>query len=268
MADPATAITAIAPSPDTTALQSAQTAALAASAKTNEANKTALLTEIAQAELANEALTLDSNLAGNQANAPNDISANDGLLNLNTPTLTLFNEANLRNTNINESLTAFTAQQMQDIGILLKDEQGLEAAANVSLHIPLTSDAATVDLSVEAQAIAEGASTSASINMPTPLTPAQLKQVGTILAPLVDEPLTQPLLLDIQTQLTAIGVSTQQFSLNTISFVMNYIAAMQPASTHLVEERHDDRIENEDEETVAPASPVDRVATEDILILS
>ena len=49
-----------------------------------------------------------------------------------------------------------TTEQRQEMGVLIDDAQALEDATNTNSIIPLTSDASTVDLSVEAQAIAAG----------------------------------------------------------------------------------------------------------------
>jgi len=262
MAEPTTAIQAASPPINTPAIQFA----LATSVQANAANNAAFLTEIAQTVVSNDLQLLDNN----QATTPLDVSTNEGLLSLNTPALSLLNEigANPGSTNSTGNLTT---QQLQEIGILLKDEQGLEAAANLGSNIPLAGGVTTVDLSVAAQAIVDGVSTAAPGNAPNPLITTQLGQIGAILAPLVNEPLTQPLFLQLQAQLTAAGVSPQQFSLNTIFLVMSYIAAMQPAPIAAVIDANKNsqvKVESKDEETVAPAVSVDRVAVEDSAILS
>ena len=258
MAESANSVPPIPPSSDVAAMQHAQISAA------NTANNAAFLSEIVQANLETGVAAFDPR----QANTPNDFSSGDPLLSLDTPSLSLFNEigGDPRSTNITGNLTA---QQMQAIGILLKDEQGLEEAANLISPIPLTSGATTVDLSVEAQNIAFGLNTVAPAGaLPPPLTPTQLEQIGAILAPLANAPLTQPLLLQIQAQLTATGLGPLQFSLSTLVLVMNYMAAMQPAATHVTAENKNERVESEDEETVAPAASIDRVAVEDNAILS
>jgi len=263
MTDSATSIEAIMPAPDAIATQSAQ-ATLAASNKANATNQAAFLTEIAQAELANEALTLDSSLGINPASTQNNVSANDGLLNLETPTLSLFNEfsTNLGSANITRNLTT---QQMQEIGILLKDEQGLEAAANLNIPLPLADNTTTVDLSLAAQAIANGTRTTASVNALAFLTPAQLGQIGAILTPLANTPLTQSLFLQIQAQWTAAGLSPLQFSLNTIVLIMNYMAGLQPAPINAIQTNKTASIHREVE--VDSVISADEVTVEDNAVL-
>jgi len=262
MAESVTLVQATSPPIDTPAAQ----LALAASANANAANNAAFLTEIAQTVVSNDLQLLDNN----QTTTQPDVPANEGLLSLNTPALSLLNEIGTApgSTNITGNLTT---QQLQDIGILLKDEQGLEAAANLSSNIPLASGVTTVDLSVEAQAILNGISTAIPVNALNSLTTTQLGQIGAILAPLANEPLTQSLLLQIQAQSTAAGLNPLQFNLSTIVLVMNYMAAMQPAPIAAVIDANKNsqiKVESKDEETVAPASSIDVVAVEDSAILS
>jgi len=231
-------------------------------AQTN-ANNAAFLANIAQSVAANDLELLDSNQTTPQSSPAN----NEGLLNLDTPTLSLFNEVG--NNPVNANITGdFTTQQLQEIGILQQDMQALEDAANSNNLLPLTDAATTVDLSAQAQAITTGISTIAAINNPSnSLTTAQIAQVAAILAPLANQPLNPSLFSEIQTQLTASGVNPSQFNLTTLTLVMNYIAAMQPASMAAIEENNVDKIETPDEETVAATEAIDRVAIENGTIL-
>jgi len=252
MLDPITSV----PAPtaqDIAQIQLALTEALTASSQTtqatNEANNNSFLPAITQA-------AADSVLPS----TPNGFSVVDSLLNIDTPTLSLFNEVGTSPTNPN--LTGdFTTQQLQEVGILKADALALEETANVSTPIPLTGAASTVDLSVQAQAIANGAAPV------TPLTAAQLGQIGAILTPLANAPLTPSLVLQIQAQLTASELSPLQFNLNTIQLVMSYMAGLQAAPIDAMNAAKMSNVANENVAIDAPVSALDKVAVEDSAIL-
>jgi len=211
-------------------------------------NNAAFLAEIAQAQLAGDEVPPEPN--------PDAFSGVENLLNVDTPTLSLLSEL---------SVAPENAAPVDDLTLqeaLLKDEQGLEEAARLTTPIPLTDNATTVDLSPEAQEIAFGNPAPAAAVV-APLTPVQLEQLGNVLAPFAEEPLTPPVLLRIQEQLQAAGLTPLQFNLATIVLVMNFMAGMRTSPYHLT----DNSVSVDDEETVAPASPIDRVAIENGAIL-
>ena len=146
------------------------------------------------------------------------------------------------------------AQQLQDAATLQKDAVLLEEAAHATNHIPLTANASTVDLSVEAQGVVDGTRA---------LTSAQLAQIGQLLQPIANAPLTPALLQHIEAQLAA-QQNPIRLSLNTLALAMSFIAGMEPSSYHEIETiaAADDM-----EVTVEPALPIDRVAVEDSAIL-
>ena len=225
-----------------------------------QASNAAYIAEIVQAAVENSLLTSSAG----QVKQPVDVLANrfpaEGLLNMDTPTLTLLNTIvgiDPTSANITGNLTA---EQIQEIGILQQDMLGLEAAASAVDHSVLTTAATTVDLSLEAQAIASGATAASSVavNASVSLTPVQLQQLSAIFAPIANQPLTPTLLLQIQNQLTAAGLSPQLLSLNAIFLAQNYMAG----------EKRANNSNNANEQTVAAVSPVDRVAVEDSAILT
>ena len=208
------------------------------------ASHAAFISEIVQAEIENNVSAIDAPFFVNQ-----------GLLEFNAPTLALFNEtvgADPASATITGDLTA---EQLQEIAILRQDIAGLEEAANASNHIPLTTAASTLDLSLEAQAIADGSTIVPTVNNPTPL---QLEQLGAIFAPVANAPLTSPVLLQIQAQLTPAGLSPQLLSLNSIFLAQNYLSGVRKASN----------LESDNKEKVAAISAIDRVAVEDSAILA
>jgi len=205
----------------------------------------------------------------------NDAFLNEGLLSTNTETLSLLN--GIGSEFVTGQIPAdLTSQQLHDLGILKEDVLKLEEAATLSATLPLTAGTTTVDLSAEAQVLANAlvgvnnvtnanGAVAAAANVPVPLTPQQVQQAAAILAPLANQPLSAALLAQIQTQL-ATQISPLQFNLNTLFFVMSYIAAMQPASVNAVHTEHEEIVANTDED-VAPVASTDKVAEEDSAIL-
>ncbi len=212
---------------------------------------------------------LDAN-AQASVNAELNTAEGAGLLNLSTDSLSLLNEFGTepRNASVTGNLTT---QQLQSIGILQEDAVRLEEAAGLTLHTPLAEAATTVDLSLTAQGIADGilpsqqlsanAQVAAGIN--TTLTTTQLQQIGTILAPLANQPLTEPLFIQLQTQVANAGFSPLQFSLRTIFLALQYVAGLLPASSEANAKAAVKATEEMDTEmTVQPVSSVGAAAVE------
>lgn len=149
------------------------------------------------------------------------------------------------------------AQQLHDSAVLQKDMALLEEAANENSPLPLGDGASTVDLSPQAQDIISGLSADA-----LSLTPAQLAQLGDIIQPVADEPLTPALLQHIQSQLAANGQNPVALSLHTLTLAMNFIASMQPSSHHQVGHI----VPKVNHQIVAPVAAIDKVAVEDSAI--
>jgi len=297
MSDAAPVVKPTIPPADVAAVQ-AQQAALLAAAQKNDATNAAFLSEVVQLVKANEEQSLapqtpssigdpSSSIGDTASDASSDVSANNSLLNLNTPSLSLFSEiiTNSSNDNINGNLTA---QQIHDLNILQQDMQGLQNASNLGNTIALVPNETTVDLSIEAQLIANetttqntAASTTTAAPatvLPTPIpiplavsptiTPAQLAQIGTILTPLANQPLTPALVTSIQAQLTATGISPLQLSLQTLMLVMNYIVGIPSAQLSLMKTNKPINTENNDITKVSAVSAIDRAAVEDSAIHS
>lgn len=217
-------VDAIAPSPaPDPALQFSQ--ALAASNAPNAA---------LQADAANNAsfLAAISNTdAEIQANTTSQsgFSDIDGLLALDTPSLSLLNEFSTdpRSAAISGNLTT---QQLQDIAVLQEDTLRLQEAATLTSAAPLTGDAATVDLSADAVGLASGALLPSQVAAAATLSSEQLQRFGAILAPYANEPLTQPLFLQLQASVAAAGFSPLQFNLRTLFLALQYVATLLPAT--------------------------------------
>ena len=203
-------------------------------------------------------------------NAELNTAEGAGLLNLTSSSLSALNEfgTDPRNVGITGNLTT---QQLQAIGILQEDAQKLEEAAGLTLSTPLAEAAATVDLSLEAQNIADGLIPSQSLSADaqiaagtnTVLTTAQLQQIGTVLAPLANQPLTQDLFIQLQTQVANAGFSPLQFSLRTIFLALQYIAEILPATPETIARSGVKATEEMDSEmTVVPVSDVGATAVE------
>jgi len=245
---------------DTAAMQITQAQAHAA---TTHANEVAYLQEIVKTNDATNAQALDSTTA----TPPPDPFLTNDLFNLDAfgnPTAAPSNLAFLTefDSTVANSPTSdsIKAQQLHDMGILQRDAVLLQDAAIANSHIPLNTGASTVDLSLPAQGLING-STIASTNSPAPLTPTQLTQIGNILQPIANQPLTPSLLEQIQTQLI-VGQNPIQLSLSTITLAMNLIAALQPSPYHLVENTPT----NIDSQVVTAVTAVDKVAVEDSAI--
>ena len=263
MTDSISTIHAPPPAIDTPAVQYAHASTHPAAAKTDAVANATLINQMAVASAENAAITNDILMLGNtQANTQADLYAHEGVVNLDTTTFLLLN-------NLSASLGAgtiggnLTAEQLQASDILQQDVLGLEQAAQSTTHIALTDAASTVDLSLAAQSIASGVSTVASVNTVIPtsdlnaLTPTQLKQLSDILAPVANQPLTQALLTQIQSQLAAIQVLPQQLTLSTIFLVQNYMAGEHTTNSSIQKKK----------ETVAPVGSIDKVASEDVAII-
>lgn len=187
-------------------------------------------------------------------NAELNTAEGAGLLTLSNDSLSVLNEfaTDPRTAKITGNLTA---QQLQEIGVLQEDVAKLEAAGVLSASTPLTKAATTVDLSAEAQNVADGILPASQIAANSLLSTQQLQTLGGILAPLANEPLTQPLFLQIQTQIAQQGFSPLQFSLRTIFLALQYVAGLIPpeasvdSKARLAAQMHDDS-------TVAPVNPV------------
>lgn len=123
------------------------------------------------------------------------------------------------------------AQQLHDLGILQRDVALLELAAHTENHIPLGTDASTVDLSPEAQTIVQSTS-GVSASADEMLTPQQLSNISEILQPFAHQPLTPTLLQSIQAQLAAQHHHIH-LSLNMLAQVMGHIGGMQSSPYHL-----------------------------------
>lgn len=221
-------------------------------------NNAAFLNAIGQVIEPN-ALTLGTGQASPQTGAFN----NEGLLALNTPILLLFNEAFIEaaNQNVDADLGSFSPEQLQAASILQKDVASLEEAANLTA-VPLSANTTTVDLSIEAQNIVNGLAPPPVVATPAPLTNLQLAQIGEVLQPAANQPLTPELVTQIQTQLNK-GQNSVQLSLDMILQVMNYMAGLQNAASRLAEVK----VEARDRTVINPVSPIDRVAAEDSTIL-
>lgn len=218
-------ITPTAPGPfDTAALQLAQAHAQAAATNSNQE---AYLREIAKINEEANACAL----TGAAEERPEDNFFNNSLLNLDpalAPTdepsiLSIFNEVDA-DAAVDESIKA------RQLEILQKDAALLEEAANENNHIPLSSNASTVDLSPEVLGLVDALSADAA-NDPTALTPAQLARISETLQPVANEPLTPALLQQIQAQLP------MPLNLYLISFAMNITAGTQANPYHMIENR-------------------------------
>jgi hypothetical protein len=246
---------AIPPSPaplDTPALQFAHATDHSKNAQsTAAAANAALLLQLALASANNASLTNDLlNLGNNQAIPTSDIIANEGLINLDTGTFLLLNNivTNLGVTGVGGNLTA---RQIEASDIIQRDLLGLVGAFSADSLIQLGNEASTVDLSPQAKTIAgesvaaTNATEASTTTLPT-LTTTQLKQIAAILKPLANQPLTLPLLQQIQTQLAAAQLPPQLFNVATIFLVQNYMG----------KENQADDIESSNRELVTPVSGV------------
>lgn len=247
---------------DGRAVQFAQTQALAASTSTNEANNSSFLAAISQAS---EGDAPNNNAQPALTEAELNAAEGAGLLSLSSPALSVLNEfgSDPRTANITGNLTT---QQLQSLGVLQEDAARLEAAGALSVTTPLTGAATTVDLSVQGQDVADGILPASQIAGNATLSTQQLQQLGNLLAPLANQPLTQPLFLQIQAQVANAGFSPLQFSLRTIFLVLQYIGGLLPPSDEAVKAAKTEVIAEEAVEVVMPATSVDAVATEDMAI--
>ncbi len=238
------------------ALQFDETAGLAAPANSNEASTFSPL-------LTPTDTTLNSN-----------VPINDSLITLNTRILSIFNEVGNepRSPNATGNLSA---QQLQELGVLQQDLQLLEQAAALGIPLPLTENGTTLDLSASATALASTSPYSNSLDLAfdttsvlnASLTPAQIQQAASVLAPQANQPLTADLLLQIQAQLQAgADLNPLRFTLNNIFMIMSAIAAMQPSQT-AVKATVNEETSNNVEEQVSPVEAIDRVAVEDSKII-
>jgi len=227
-----------------------ETAGLAA-ARNNRIDESGFLVAILPASIeANDEL-YNSIHRGSQSES----LINEGLLSLDKSTIAIFNEISTgpKSVIIPGNLTA---QQLQEIGILKDDAEKLEAASLLEPPLPLNNSATTVDLSSEAQIIAQANNTELETNNVS-LTQLQIEQAGQILAPFNNEPLTPALLAQIRVQLVASGFNPAQFTLATLAILQSYLATLyatrlEPAAM----------VEDENELKVAPVSRIVRVAVE------
>ena len=262
-------------------------AAIDASTRLDAVNNAAFLSQIVQGNLQDSLLTIGNDNVNQtlqtQTSDQSDINFNEGLLNLGVDSLEVLNNVNNIGTDPRSSnITSgnLTAEQIQAIGVLIADEEKLEAAASLTSPIPFTGAAATVDLSVRAQDIlnasadagltADGqiaAATAAAATSAQPasgdtnLTAGQLTQLGAIIGPVAGQPLTVTLLTQLQTQVNASMQNPVQLSINTVFQVLNYIGGMQPV---IAEEAREAASANTDER-VAPTAPAS-ATSDDIAI--
>ncbi len=246
---------------DTAAMQIAMAKAQAAA---NHVNEAVFLSEIAKSNDIANAKALD----GTVQPLPTDNLFTNSLLNVDPaadpaldptidPSSFSIYLASKDFTNLTTS-DSIKAQQLHDFGVLQKDAESLEKAAATDNHIPLGHSASTVDLSIEAQNIISEIATFSPNNIVP--TQAQLAQIAGVVQPVTDEPLTATLLDHIQAQLNA-AQNPIRLSLNTLAVAMNYIAAMQPATNHMV----DNAPELVDKPAeVAPVRKTYEVAVEDV----
>jgi hypothetical protein len=254
MADPFTSVTATSGPFDTAAMQIALAQAQAAA---DHSNQLAFLREIAAANDDANAHALDSTITV----PATDTFLSNGLLNLDPTidpaadpaTLSLFSQFGADST----TEGSIKAQQLHDFAVLQKDAQLLEEAANENTPLPLSSGASTVDLSLQAQSIVAGT----NVDLLGALTAAQLAQAAAIIQPIADQTLTPELLQQIQTQLAA-AQNPMQASISNLAFIFNYIAAMQPNPTRVME----NTLPKANTQLIAPVSAVARVAEEDSAI--
>ncbi len=226
MADSVSAIPA--PSPDPS-VQFAQ--ALEQSNEVNSANFLAAINHSDEVAASNRTAVNPATQPQTQTQAQSANDFPDALLALDTPSLSLLNEFSTdpRSATISGNLTT---QQLQDIAVLQEDTIKLQEAAGLTTNTPLGSSATTVDLSADAQGIADGSVLPSQLVAAQTLSTAQLQQFGQILAPYANQPLTQPLFLQLQASVAAAGFSPLQFNLSTLFSVLQYIATMVPANTN------------------------------------
>lgn len=168
-------------------------------------------------------------------NAELNTAEGAGLLALNSSSLAALNEfgTDPRNASVTGALTP---QQLHGIDILREDAARLEEASVLTAHTPLEEAATTVELSAQAQGIAGGFLPTPALSADaqivagtnTVLTTAQLAQIGRVLAPLANEPLSAELFTQIQTQVANAGFSPLQFSMRTIFLALHYVAGLLP----------------------------------------
>lgn len=212
---------------DTAALQLAQGRARAIAANSNEE---AFLREISRG---NDAVN-SSTLVTTDIQDGNDIFANNNLPNFSSSaepaispsTLALFSQLGSE-----LSTDSLKAQQLHELGILQKDAELLEEAANENRHPPLSNSASTVDLSIEARDLVNG-NPPPSSNIS--LTQSQLTRITNAMEPFANRTLTPAIAQQIQVQL-ATGPNPIQLSMNTIYLAMSLIASMQPSTSYSLE---------------------------------
>lgn len=194
------------------------------------------------------------------------VEFNDGLVNLGLPSLTVLNT--IRDVGVvpDDAATVgeLTPEQLQAIGVLIEDEQSLEAAASLTSPTLLSDAAATVDLSLQAQSILDagilGAGPVGTI-LPA-LTDEQLTQIQEILQPIANEPLTQTLLAQIQAQLNARMQSPVQLSLNMLYVMMGAIGGLQAPINNTKETS----VQTATPAKVTPVLPAEKAAAENSTI--
>ncbi|NBX02480.1 MAG: hypothetical protein EBR02_00150 [Alphaproteobacteria bacterium] len=248
---------------DTAAMQIAMAQAQAAAAHTNQL---AFLKEIAKSNDETNAHALD----GTPATAPTEALFGSGLLNLpasedpnidpsaDPTTLSLFTQFGADMTSATSD--SVKAHQLHDMAVLQKDTELLEQAAYDKNHIPMNNNASTVDLSLQAQSIAQGGTT--SINGSAAANSAQLAQLAAIVQPIANDQLTEALLQHIQAQLIA-QQNPIQLNLNTLTLAMNFIASLQPSTYHTIE----NVVTQTDNKIVAPITPIAAIGVENMAIL-
>lgn len=247
---------------DTAAMQIAMARAQAIAAHTNEL---AFLQEIAKSNDENNAHALDDTSPA----APTETLLGNGLLNLpasedpnidpsaDPTTLSLFSQFGADMTSTTSD--SVKAHQVHDMAVLQKDVILLEQAAYDKNHIPMNDNASTVDLSLQAQSIAQGGVI--PMNGLAATNSAQVAQLAAIVQPIVHDPLTMSLLQHIQAQLAA-QQNPIRLNLNTITLALNFIASLQPSTYRTIE----NVVTQPDSKIVAPILPIDAVAVEDSAI--
>lgn len=164
------------------------------------------------------------NTAASAALQGDNVTLKESLTSL-TPQAFLALNAAENSTAAGAANTNLTPAQLQEMQILQNDIAQIAAEEEVAPSVTVADNGTALNLSVAAVTALNDIAAVNNISSANALTVAQIQQIATVIAPLINQPLTPQLIAQMQSALMMAGFNPEQLSLQNLFLSMNFAIA-------------------------------------------